>query len=462
MRRHLVVAGSFTLLLANATGVAAAHDDEDDDGHHGARAPVTVAAGLDNPRQLNWLGNDLMVAQGGRGGENCDESGACSGFTGRIGAIDRPFRTRDGEAQTLVDGLFSVLLPGLGAVGSDGVAPTGFPDVLLIAEGEPLFDELAPPGFETSDPAAETQEHLLVSVDGEVIPWVDFGAIEADENPDGAQIDSNPNNVIVVDPTPGHGVGEDEFALVADAGANTVWKVDPDFGDLDANGLPRADVSVFVTYPTPPNDEATPEFVPSSLDQDEHGNIYVGGVGSLVPGAAEVRRYTTDGEETGRWGGFTGINGLAVDRDGKHVYVSQIVGSDADFENPFSGSVVRFDTEAETYVLVDIPRPSGLALGEDAAWMNRRHHHHHGDDDGDDAYRSEFGDGYGGHHGRHHRLADTVFVSAFSQSTGEDDPATDAVEGGQVQRFSFPKHADETPLPVTPPGTGGSRGEPAP
>jgi hypothetical protein len=347
-----------------------------------------------------------------------------------------------------------VLIPGLGAIGSDGAAPTGFPDVLLITEGEQTFDKLAPPGFETPDADKETQEHLLISVGGQVFPWVDFGALEAAKNPDGAQIDSNPNNVIIVDPTPKGGPGDDEFALVADAGANTVWKVDPDFTDLDENGLPRPDVSVFATYPTPPNDETTPEFVPSSLDQDRHGNIYVGGVGSLVPGAAEVRRYTTDGEQTGRWGGFTGINGLAVDQDGEHVYVSQIVGSDANFDDPRSGSVVRFDTEDETYVLVEIPRPSGLALGEDAAWMHR---HHHGDD-GDEAYRSEYGDGYGGHHGRHHRLADTVFVSAFSQSTAEGDPATGA-EGGQVQRFSFPKHVHETPLPVTELGSGGG-GEP--
>src|SRR4051794_11173249 len=205
MRRQLVVAGSCALLLANATGVAAAHDDDDGHGHghHGDRDPVVVAAGLDNPRQLTWLGNDLMVAQGGSGGEPCPAVPALScGFTGRIGAIDRPFRTVDGQARTLVDKLFSVLIPGLGAIGSDGAAPTGFPDVLLITEGEQTFDELAPPGFETPDADKETQEHLLISVGGQVFPWVDFGAVEAAKNPDGAQIDSNPNNVIVVDPTP--------------------------------------------------------------------------------------------------------------------------------------------------------------------------------------------------------------------------------------------------------------------
>jgi DNA-binding beta-propeller fold protein YncE len=452
MRRHLVLVGSSLLVLANATGVAAAHDDEDDDGHHGDRDPVVVATGLDNPRQLNWLGNDVLVAEGGAGGEPCPVVPALScGSTGQISAIDRPFRTHEGEAMTLVDGLFSVLIPDTGAVGSDGVASTGFPGVLLIAEGEPLPDALSPDGLETDDPAAQTQEHLLISVGGEVFPWVDFGAEEEAHNPDGKEaLDSNPNSVIVVDPTPEGEVGDDEYALVADAGANTVWKVDPDFTDLDENDLPRPVVSVFASFPAD-DDLTTPEFVPSSLDQDEYGNIYVGGVGSLVPGVAEVVRFSADGEETGRWGGFTGINGLAVDEDGEHVYVSQIVGSDANFDDPLSGSVVRFDTEEETYTLVEIPRPSGLALGEDAAWMNRRHH--------DDEYRSESGDEHGDHHGRHH-LAGTVFVSAFSQSTAEGDPAVEG-DGGQVQRFTFPKHDGEDHLPVTEPGTGGG-GEPTP
>ena len=89
-----------------------------------------------------------------------------------------------------------------GTIGSDGVAWTGFPGVYLIAEGEPTFDALAAPGAETADPAAETQEHLLVSVEGTVFPWVDLGEQERLQNPDKAQLDSNPNAVIVVDPTP--------------------------------------------------------------------------------------------------------------------------------------------------------------------------------------------------------------------------------------------------------------------
>jgi hypothetical protein len=410
MRRHLVVAGSLTLLLANATGVATA-----DEGH-GHRDPVVVAVGLDNPRQLNWLGHKLLIAEGGRGGGHCLAKGVCGGASGHISAVRHPLRATHAHTSTLVSGLFSVATPE-GVIGSDGVADTGFPGVLLIAEGEPLPDRLAPPGFETKDPHAETQEHLLISVDGQVFPWVDFGAWETKLNPDKKKgLDSNPNAVIGVDPTPKGKRGHDEYALVADAGANTVWKVTPDFAHTDKFGLPRKHVSVFAAYDA--SDPKAPEFVPSALGQDEDGNIYVGGVGSLIPGAASVVRYDANGHETARWKGFTGINGLAVDDDGDHVYVSQIVGPDADFADPRSGDVVRIDTEDGTYVSVDVPRPSGLALGQG------------------------------------HRHQDAVFVSAYSTSTAAGDPATNRNDGGQIWRFRFPKHADESPLPVTKPPAG--------
>src|SRR4051794_26380318 len=367
MRRHLVAAGTFTLLLATATGVAVADDDEHDDRSSGFR-PVVVADGLDNPRQLDLAGDKLLIAEAGRGGNDCvappstetptptdtssatptDTSSAtptdttsatptttgstaapvaattttsptpsptdttsltptdttsltptdttslpptdttsltptdptsvpptdptsppaggdesCAGFTGAIGALKDPAKDDDRKAERLVDGLFSVATAD-GAIGSDGVAATGSKGVLLIAEGEPTPDALRQSGVA----GTETQEHLLVSVDGKVTPWVDLGAEERRLNPDGkTALDSNPNQVIVVDPTSddddhddgdrGHG----RYALVADAGANAVWKVTADFSHLDEDGLPEATVSVFAAYEAD-DDPATPEFVP--------------------------------------------------------------------------------------------------------------------------------------------------------------------------------------------------------
>jgi hypothetical protein len=376
---------------------------------------VVVATGLDSPRQLNWAGDTLLIAEAGQGGADCGPPapGApiCAGPTGRISAVPDADHTFNVTAETLVGGLFSVETAE-GTIGSDGVAWTGFPGAYLIAEGEPTFDALAEPGVETADPAAETQEHLLVSVEGQVFPWVDLGEQERLQNPDGRQLDSNPNAVIVVDPTPTGEPGDDEYALVADAGANAVWKVTPDFTDLDENGLPAATVTVFAAYRTGDEPDA-PEFVPSALDQDADGNIYVGGVGSFVPGGAAVVRYDAGGTETARWDGFTAINGLAISDDGAQLYVSQIFGNEA----AGTGNVVRVDTQAGTWAAVDVPFPSGVAV---------------------------------------HDSGDLVFASAYSLSPADaDDPATpDVVEGGQVWRFSFPEDAAEAPLPVTPPPAG--------
>src|SRR3954471_5252608 len=355
MRRHLVAAGTFTLLLATATGGALADDDEHDDRSSGFR-PVVVADGLDNPRQLDLAGDKLLIAEAGRGGNDCvappstetptptdttsatptttgstaapvaattktspkpsptdttslpptdtpsltptdttslsptdttsltptdttsltptdttsltptdttsppasgDES--CAGFTGAIGALKDPAKDDDRRAERLVDGLFSVATAD-GAIGSDGVAATGSKDVLLIAEGEPTPDALRQSGVA----GTETQEHLLLSVDGKVTPWVDLGAEEQSRNPDGkTALDSNPNQVIVVNPTSddddhddGDGDRHGRYALVADAGANAVWKVTADFSHLDEDGLPTATVSVFAAYKA--DDPTTP------------------------------------------------------------------------------------------------------------------------------------------------------------------------------------------------------------
>jgi hypothetical protein len=207
--------------------------------------------------------------------------------------------------------------------------------------------------------------------------------------------------------------------------------VTPDFSTLDANDLPAAEVTVFKAFPVT---EGAIEFVPSALDQDEDGNIYVGGVGGLAKGGASVVRLDADGDETERWDGFTGINGLAVDENGRHVYVSQILGTDGPPTG--TGNVVRFDTEDETWTSVEVPFPSGLALGRV-------------DSDGDDGQDGS---------------DDSVYVSAYSIfPANADDPATtDVTEGGQVWRFSFPEDATESPLPVTTPPDPAATTEPDP
>src|SRR4051812_24375861 len=105
MRQTVVSAAASLLLLGAATG---AHADDHADDHGGGRVdePVVVVDGLDNPRQLSWAGDTLLVAEAGSGGEcvplppSDEEAPAppegspaaelCAGDTGAITAVEHP------------------------------------------------------------------------------------------------------------------------------------------------------------------------------------------------------------------------------------------------------------------------------------------------------------------------------------------------------------------------------------
>jgi hypothetical protein len=426
----VLVLGGISLALASP---AVAGEDDDADG----ATPVVVVEGLDNPRQLTW-GPDgtLLVAEAGSGGDTCvtpegppeEAAPFCAGLTGGVTAVADP-SADDATGERVVDGLFSLAEEnGAFAIGSNGADATDLPGEYIIAEGNVPFFPL-PPEL-TGAPGGETLAHLVVAeTDGGqfVIPYADLGAAEEEQNPDGAQVESNPYAVLFVDPTPDGPVAEDGYALVADAAANTVWKIEPDFAAVPADCvddecLPPYGITPFASYPTPADDDVTPEFVPTSLAADGEGNVYVGGLGSELGGAAEIRQYTAEGEEIGGWGGFTGITGLAVDAAGEHLYVSQIFGTNPDAppaEGTAPGNVVDVDLAAGTYRSADVPFPGGVAVDEQG----------------------------------------NVFVAAYSVAPAEgvaETPESPAFPGGQVWRIEFEDDAEQR-LPVFfPADTGGA------
>jgi hypothetical protein len=425
-----LVLGGVSFVMVSPAAAGEGHDG-------GGGEPVVVLEGLDNPRQLNWgPGRTLLVAEAGSGGDTCvsapPEQGGetlCAGQTAGVTAVDHPHE-EGAEGSRVVDGLFSLAGPdGSFAIGANGADATDLPGEYVVAEGNFPFAPL-PPEL-TGAPGGETLGHLVVvETDGGqqfVIPYADLVAAEEQQNPDGAQNESNPYAVLFVDPTPDGPEGEDGYALVADAAANTVWKVEPDFAAVpedcvDEACIPPYEVTPFAAYPTPPDDDVTPEFVPTALATDEDGNIYVGGLGSEIVGAAEVRQYTADGEEIGGWGGFTGITGLAVDESGEHLYVSQLFGSnpEAPPADPAAapGNVVEVDVDAGTYRSADVPFPGGVAVDED------------------------------GH----------VFVAAYSVAPAEGvaaGPESPAFPGGQVWEIFFSEDTEQRLPVVFPLDTGG-------
>lgn len=337
---------------------------------HGGGSPGhrVVADGLDNPRQLNWSedGRSLIVAEAGRGGEQCTEQG-CVGPTGAVTRIQRPW-SRTPVVSSAVAGLVSMAAPdGSFAVGANGADGTEEEGGYLIAG----YDAARPPG---ANGALLLSIHYPPDVTS-VVPLADLQAAEQTQNPDGAQIESNPYAVLYVGEDPHDPY--DGYALVADAAANTVWKVDPDFADHVPDTMPEIEITPWARWPTAapggPEDPGPAEFVPTSLAEDRHGNVYVGGLGSERPGEASVVKFSADGERLAQWDGFTAITGIAVDRH--HLYVAQLFGpaapqppgetpaDEAPAADGVPGQVVVVHTgrKGGDRWAVDVPLPADLA-----------------------------------------------------------------------------------------------------
>jgi hypothetical protein len=74
-------------------------------------------------------------------------------------------------------------------------------------------------------------ENSVVRIDpesGEVTPVAELGSYEADNNPDGTDVNSN---------IYGMALGDDGQLYVADAGGNTIYSVDPATGDITLVGV---------------------------------------------------------------------------------------------------------------------------------------------------------------------------------------------------------------------------------
>lgn len=371
--------------MAGPMPLAVAHGGE------GSSVHRVVTEGLDNPRQITWTsdGGSLVVAEAGRGGDQCSEVG-CMGKTGALTLIDEPHSGSPGIA-TQVEGFVSSAAPdGSFAIGSNGADSLQSVEEGFIVAGTPLGGQPPVDGaLLVAFPAAPDEGFP----DSEIIAFANLQAAEEEQNPDGAQIESNPYAALFVDPTPKGDPGVDGYALVADAAANTVWKVEPDlsyqppaeFNCFEDAATPpgyecfSVEITVFATYPTTANPDGSddldgpPEFVPTSLATDAHGNVYVGGLGSEIAGAASVVKYDSDGDEEARWGGFTAITGIAVDH--KSLFVSQLFGSEAPLpegetpqdEAPTTGTVpgqvVKLNESGEhgKRWAIDVPLPAGLA-----------------------------------------------------------------------------------------------------
>jgi hypothetical protein len=297
-----------------------------------------VVRGLNNPRQLDrGPGGGLYIAEAGRGGDTCfgeGEEQICLGETGAVSFVGRPGQATDKEPRRILTGYLSGAGPeGLFALGATGVAKFGarsgqFHSVFNFAPPDLVPEPL--PGEQLGKLVRGTwanRQHIVA----------DIAAYEFANNPDGEDTDSNPYAVLDLGAR----------LLVVDAGADTVYSVAKDSGE----------VSVFAVIDTQPGGR---DPVPTSLARGPNKTVFVGTLGEgLAPGAGEVRVYhRRTGQLLHTLHGFSGVVGVAYDKWRGDVYVSELFAGDPE---GIPGQLTRVRDYGDRQT-VPVPLPGGVAV----------------------------------------------------------------------------------------------------
>jgi DNA-binding beta-propeller fold protein YncE len=302
--------------------------------HHPSSPISVVATGLNGPRELASSDGRFYVA----------ESDA-----GQITRIN----PRTGAKRVVVDGLAS----------PQGVTKVG--DKLYITVAGPAPDAPPPP------PGAFTSALLVARPGQQAKVFADLLAYELKNNPDGQPqfnaagepYDALSNPFYVLRDRSKHG-----FLLVADAGANTVLKVDR-----------RGNVSTFFVPPlrdAPGCQNANPgvvgcDPVPTGLAYGPDGLLYVSALTAEVEGQGQVYVvHPRTGKLIRQIGGFSSPTGVAVDRKGT-VYVSELLegapagAPPAGFDPSTVGRIVKVPSRgARTFAQVTMPTGLLIQHGE--------------------------------------------------------------------------------------------------
>lgn len=372
MHRRLLgattAAASLLLLATTASPASSASPPADPyGGGHGGSGGLggrVVATGLDNPRQLSFdRFGALYVAEAGAGGAGpCFDGPEGPTCFGRTGAVTRV--GHHGQRRVLTG------LPSLGGQGT-GAQAVGPTDVAVRRNGRLVVSVglAANPAQRDALPdAAELLGHVVTARGHgswwtRVRPLADLAAFEAAENPV-HDPDSNPVSVETI--RGGY--------LVADAGGNTVLRVDR-AGDVE---LVATFEDVMAEAPPflglPPGATIPMQFVPTSAEIGPDGAIYVSQLtGFPFPaGGSTIWRVVPGEAPTVYAEGLTTVTDFAFARDGSLYAVQLATGGllAVPEGQPPTGSVVRVKPGggAPKVVAENLSAPYGIAL---RGWDNR-------------------------------------------------------------------------------------------
>lgn len=205
------------------------------------------------------------------------------------------------------------------------------------------------------DERPDLMGHVVAIEDGRVASVADTYAFEMAHNPDPNILDSHPY---------GLAAAPDGSLWIADAGANTVLRADPDTGEVTLVALLEG-----IDSPLPnPNRggamEADP--VPTGITFGADGNAYVALLGGFpfVPGSSKVVRITPSGEVSDFVTGLTMTTDLQHGPDGR-LYAVQIGVFTEAGPTPDSGRIVRLDESGITEIVAGLSFPTAIAFADD-------------------------------------------------------------------------------------------------
>jgi sugar lactone lactonase YvrE len=326
-----------------------------------SQSTAVIAAGLDNPRGLNFGPEGaLYVAEAGSGGPGLCAEGPeglrCYGTTGSITRIE----LHGGAITQVATGLPSLAI-------ADGSFAIGPHDISFQGRGNGSMTI----GF-GGDPAARTVDfgpegaslaHLArMNASGNWNLREDLGAYEAEVNPTADEEDSNPYGILAL---PGKEV-------VADAGANALNQVLTNGAISTLAIFPNrmADAPPFLELP--PGTQIPMDAVPTSVALGPDGSYYVGQLtGFPFPvGGANVYRVPVQGGTPEVYaGGFTAVIDVAFGADGS-LYVLELAKNgllDAFIFNDWTGALIRVAPDGTRSEIAEgaLYAPGGVAVASD-------------------------------------------------------------------------------------------------
>ncbi|MBV1853726.1 ScyD/ScyE family protein [Catellatospora tritici] len=336
-----------------------------------AAAPtVTVLYyGLSNPRGLAFdADGDLYVAEAGRGADGSPDpvclprpqGEGCFGTTGAVGRL-----SSDGY-ERLLTGLPSLAGPdGTEAIGPTDVAFNKHGHSLLtigLSEDPKVRAELPAPGQLMGGlftMRRDPKSWLTLSLYPELV--TDIAGSEATANPDGGELDSNPQSV-AYDP---------DGAVVSDAAANALFSVNPAGAVSTLAVFPNREAVAPPSFGLPPGTTIGMQSVPMGVAVHD-GAYYVAELtGAPFPtGGARVYRVVPGQAPTVYAQGLTTAIDLAFGPDGS-LYVLEFTHTSMYGPARGVGALMRIRREGATpeVVLGDINFPGGLTIRGGSAYL---------------------------------------------------------------------------------------------